>query len=395
MSAPTSPPAIPLECAGLAPLAAQDIPPRQWAYGHFLLRGSAGVLGAIDGGGKGAIAVTTALAFITGRPLLGERVWRTGSVAVVSYEDDEIEWRRRIAAACRHYDIDYDHAIAGIKFIRRPGGRVTFAAPGDRGVAFPDGDAIVRHLKSMGAALLIVDPFNHAHEMDDGNNNVMVAKVAGEISRVANESGAAVLVLHHLRKGANGNPDDLMGATSLRATFRSCRILARMAPELARDMKIEDPWRYIRIAGSKENYAPPADRGTWFRLASDPLDNGTADYPDGDEVAVATTWQARALFEGMDHATLTAVFAALRQGQWGAVKQSRNVPWVGKALIETGRRSEHEATRIIAAWLDSGVLVKGETYSPASKRTVQTVTLDEAKVAGILTGARDNDGGSE
>ena len=75
----------------------------------------------------------------------------------------------------------------------------------------------------LSVAMLIVDPFNHAHALEDGNNNVMVAKVAAEMARIGYETECAVLVLHHLRKGSNGNPDDLMGATSLRATFRSCR----------------------------------------------------------------------------------------------------------------------------------------------------------------------------
>ena len=33
-----------------------EIPPRRWAYGTFLLFGAASVIGAVDGGGKGALA---------------------------------------------------------------------------------------------------------------------------------------------------------------------------------------------------------------------------------------------------------------------------------------------------------------------------------------------------
>src|ERR1700721_2598857 len=73
-----------LECALLEPIGANKIPPRSWAYGQFLLFGSAGVIGAVDGAGKGAIAVVIAIAMITGRPLLGERVWRAGPVAIVT-----------------------------------------------------------------------------------------------------------------------------------------------------------------------------------------------------------------------------------------------------------------------------------------------------------------------
>jgi RecA-family ATPase len=242
-----------IECRTLSPIGAQAIPPRQWAYGRFLLLGSAAVIGAVDGGGKGAIAVVIALAMITGRPLLGERVWRTGPVAIVAYEDDDEEWHRRIAAACLHYEIDYDAVIGQIHFLRPAAGyRICFGTYVDRNLQFPHGDQIIERLRNIGAVLLIIDPFNQCHDLEDGNNNAVVAKVAAEIARIAHETNSAVLVLHHLRKGATGNPDDLMGATSLRATFRSCRILSRMTPEQAKQMSITDPWRYIRITGSKE-----------------------------------------------------------------------------------------------------------------------------------------------
>src|SRR5580704_13897876 len=145
-----------------------------------------------------------------------------------------------------------------------------------------------------------------------------------------------------------------MGATSLRATFRSCRILARMTSEVADKLKISDPWRYIRIAGSKENYAPPPDKTSWFKLVSVLLGNPTDAYPDGDDVGVATAWQARGMFEGMKADTLAAVFDALRQTVHGPAKQAKHTPWAGKPLIEIGGRNPEEAGKIIKAWIESG-----------------------------------------
>ena len=380
-----SPDQAAIYCVSLEPVGAANLPPRQWAYGHFLLLGSVAVLGGVDGGGKGAIAVVTAASMITGKPLLGEHVWRKGPVAIVTYEDDETEWHRRIAAACLHYELDYADVLAQVHFIQKPGGRISFASRDESGrIHFPHGEEIIAEVKRIGAVLMIVDPFNHAHALDDGNNNVMVAKVAAEMAAIAHKSGCAVLVLHHVRKGAGGNPDDLMGATSLRATFRSCRILARMAPEAAEQMKIADPWRYIRIAGSKENYAPPPEKTSWFKLVSVPLGNGTDDYPAGDEIGVATTWQARPMFEGMDAAALAAVFTELRLTIYGPSKQAKHTPWVGKALMERGGRSEREATKIIAAWLKNGVLIKSTYYHTESRHEVAKVSLDDVKVAQIL-----------
>jgi hypothetical protein len=176
-------------CEHAMPHGIASIPPRQWAYGTFLLLGHASVIGAVDGGGKGALTTVTALSMITGKALLGEQVWRVGPAAIITYEDDEIEWRRRIAAACLHYQLDYAKLITRFHFIRRPGSHsVRLAAPGPIGTVFPDGDAIIAHLKRIEAVLLIIDPFNHAHALEDGNSNVLIAQVAGEAARIARKA---------------------------------------------------------------------------------------------------------------------------------------------------------------------------------------------------------------
>jgi hypothetical protein len=99
---------------------------------------------------------------------------------------------------------------------------------------------------------------------------------------------------------------------------------------------------------------------------------------------VATTWQPRPLFEGMDTATLRAVFKELRQTVHGPTRQAKHTPWAGKALVDIGKRSEREATTIVAAWFESGVLTKDEYLHVESKHKVQRVILDDAKAAEIL-----------
>lgn len=375
----------PLECVELPHLGKHNIPPRPWAYGHYLLTGQAAVLGAVDGGGKGSMAVTIALAAITGQPLLGERVWRTGPVAIVSYEDDQDEWHRRIAAACHHHGVDYDLALDNIHFITRPRDRIVFAAMRDGNPIYPDGDDIIATLRDLGAALLIVDPFNHAHGFDDGNSNVLVARVAAEMNRIAWEGGVAALVLHHLRKGSTGVADDLMGATSLRATFRSTRILARMTPEEAKPFGLErEFWRYSRIAGSKENYAPPPDKATWFRLESVPLGNTTDEYPDGDVVQVTTTWQPPALFDGIDASALAGLFDLIRKGPgdgefFSPIRQAKH--WVGGLIAEAFEKTPDQAARVLKQWTDNAVLLVEQAEHPQHRRKVKCVVVNEAKAA--------------
>lgn len=379
----------PLLCEHALPHPISSIPPRQWAYGKFLLFGSASVIGAVDGGGKGANAVIIALSMITGGALLGEHVWRKGPVAIVTYEDGETEWRRRIAAACLHYGINYEIVIGSFHFISRPGSRVCFAAPGPRGVVFPDGDTIIKQLKAIGAVLLIVDPLNHAHNLEDGNNNVIIAKVAGEVTRVAQESDVAALVLHHLREGSTGDPDDLMGALSLRATFRACRILARMTTKEAEGLGLpsRQAWRYSRIAGTKENYAPPPEIATWYRLESVALNNGSELYSDGDDVQVSTVWTPPAGFEGLSLNVIAEIFAALRIIPGPALRYSpdrRSAEWIGIPIARITGKTPAETARIVLTWRKNGVLLKGEYDHPTQRKPRSYVTLDEAKAAEIL-----------
>lgn len=368
------------------------IPPRQWAYGKFMLFGSAAVIGAMDGAGKGIIAVATALAFITGQPLLGEKVWRTGPVAIITYEDDQEEWERRFAAACLEYHLDYETIIASVYFLHKPGGRVTLAERMGRILAFPDTPRIVYFLKKIKAVLLIIDPFNSAHAMEDGNNNVAIAAVAQEITTIARHSHVAALLLHHLRKGAVGGVDDLMGAVALRANFRSCRIFQVMDEAMATDIGIPtaDAWRYLCVVGSKENYAPPLIDRMWFRKESHDLNNPDEAYEFGDNVAAIVRWTPPALFEGLDRHRLRIVFDTLTARPHARSSLAKEIPWVGEPLTVQGR-APAQAKKIINLWLQSATLVPGPVHKSAKREPVQTLVPDQHKVAELLANVRERE----
>ena len=378
------------------------IPPREWAYGNFLLFGYASCLAAVDGGGKGALAVIIALTMITGKDLLGETVYRTGTVAILSYEDKKLEWQRRIAAACLHYGLDYRQVIARFRFVTKPRERVALAAMVRNQIISPDGDALIEELKAIAAVLLIIDPLNHAHRLDDGNNNPQMARVAAEANRIADESNSAVLVLHHLRKGNVGDPDDIMGATSVRATFRSSRILAKMIKNDADKLNISerDMWRYSRISGSKDNFAPPADKATWYRLESYLLGNKTDLYPKGDSIQVTTRVDPPKLFDGLDFQALDIIFEFIRNGpQPDATDKTPPPPpffspkrqskkwWVGNIIADVTKKPPEDAAKVAATWTKSGLLVE-DTYENDKRETAFKVTLDEAKVEAILAPIR-------
>jgi hypothetical protein len=287
--------------------------------------------------------------------------------------------------------LNYDSVIENFHFIHRPRGRVCFASQSSGGIAFPDGNKIIELLKTIGAALLIVDPFNHAHDLEDGNSNALMARVASEITRIAQASGAVILVLHHLRKGATGEADDFMGATSLRATFRSVRVLVRMSAKEAEDLGLppRQAWRYSRIAGTKENYAPPPELATWFKLESVALNNGDELYPEGDNLQVITVWEPPTAFAGLSRDEIADIFAAIRAGPPDAPREFyspdiRAKRWVGKIVMTKTGKPKGEAERVIRGWLHTQTLIKDKYYSHERREETVRVTLNENKAAEIL-----------
>jgi hypothetical protein len=363
-----------------------QIPTRQWAYGNFLMFGGAAVIGALDGTGKGYVAVAIMLAMITGRDdILGEKVWRKGPVAIVTYEDAIEEWERRFAAACIQHGEDFETIMQSVRFVVKRGGRVVFAQAGRDGVIFPDSDGIAHRLIAGGFVMMLIDPFNNAHALDDGNNNVAIAAVAAEMSRIALTANVVILVLHHLRKGAKGDPDDLMGALMLRANFRATRIFQKMTAEEAGQLGIpvKDAWRYIRLSGTKENYNVPADKAMWFKLESQPLGNAEGIYPQ-DWMGAVIPWEPPAMFEGMNAFELHAVFTAIGVKQHAKDRRATAAPWVGQPLMDVGNRTEDQAIKIVTAWTKAGVLVPGEPVKRDNRTGLPTLTTDPAKVAAIL-----------
>src|SRR5665213_305591 len=85
----------------------QNIPARDWIYGRSLLRGSLSMFVAPGAAGKTALTVGTAMALITGRDLLGKKVWiGPCRVWLWNLEDSCDELDRLVQAAAMHWSID-------------------------------------------------------------------------------------------------------------------------------------------------------------------------------------------------------------------------------------------------------------------------------------------------
>jgi hypothetical protein len=143
----------------------------------------------------------------------------------------------------------------------------------------------------------------------------------------------------------------------------------------------EDHWGYIRITGSKKNYAPPPENSTWLKLERTPLENGTKAYPAGDSMAVATQFTMRSTCEGLDHEKLSVIFDNINNTIYSPKPQAAN--WLGHMLMTVGGRSKAEAKTIITKLTDSGTITAAE-YTTENKNKATKIILSAHKAADIL-----------
>jgi hypothetical protein len=123
----------------------------------------------------------------------------------------------------------------------------------------------------------------------------------------------------------------------------------------------EDRRLYVRLDSSKVNIAPPSGEATWFKLIGVHLDNGTADYPNGDDVQTVIPWHPPKTWDGISsvqlNAALDEIEAGLPNGQRysDAPKASERAAWaVVKRHCQD--RTEPQCRDIVRTWVKNGVL---------------------------------------
>jgi hypothetical protein len=366
------------------------IPPRAWLYGTRLVRGFVSVLAAPGGVGKSALALGQAVALACGRPLLGERVHHSAPVWVFDLEDPLEEMHRRLAACLRLHRVA-DAAVAGRLFLHSGRTRrLSLAALGpDGAIVRPDQEALTQAALAAGVGLIVVDPFIKSHALDENSNPHMDA-AATAWAEVAERTGAAVLLVHHVRKLGPGGVADVesaRGAKALTDAARSAALLSAMSLADAERLGVApgERWRHVRLDDAKANLAPRAEAALWFRLESVGLGNATALYPSGDMVAAAAPWQPASPFAALSPAdcnrALDAIAAGPGERQLYTVLRGgfgANERWAGRVLTRFGL-DEAQAARVLASWLRSGLLKEIEYRDPVHRKARRGVTVVDAK----------------
>lgn len=341
----------------------RSLPTRQWLLGHWLLRGEVTAIIAPGGTGKSTISTALALSLASGQPLLGKPLPRGPQSAwIFNLEDDTDELERQLSAACAYHGIgphdcgDRLHLDSGLV---QP--LCTATEDGDGFTLAEDVfGQLATTIRERRIGAVIVDPFVSSHAVRESSNEAIDA-IAKRWKRLAQETGCAVVLVHHTRKlgGREVTAEDGRGAVALRDAARVVLPLNAMSQAEAEELGITDPAlrrSLVRVDTGKANRAPP-DSATWIKLESQCLDNGDGSEP-ADYVGVACLWEKPDVFHGLSTWHLYQVQLRVAAGQWRDSAQAKD--WVGHVVAQVaGLSADKDKARIKAilkTWKRIGAL---------------------------------------
>lgn len=369
-----------------------DLPPREWLYGSKILRKYTTFFASPGGVGKTAFMIAMMLSCAANTTLLHDapRAGRPLNVWMYNLEDDIVEMRRRIKAALLHFGLD----PAILNHVRLNSGRdrgLKIVRTGDGGsfVVTPDYDQLVSEMKNQAIDVLIIDPFLRSHGVPENDNGAQ-DEVMRVWAQVAQEANAAVVLVHHTKKGAiAGDVDSMRGGSTQAGGARSAFTLAPMSSEEAQRVGIEEEARrlYVRIDDAKSNMAPPLARTEWLKLEGFALNNGDAVYPGGDNVQVATAWHLPDAWDGVgdqEQALLLAIGTGMENGERYSARPQDKDRWAGDLIIETLGKSPEQAKTILAAWQKEGRIETREYQSPSQRKTRKGLYVKSAPAGDIF-----------
>lgn len=344
------------------------IPRREWLYGRHLVRKYLSCTLAAGGLGKSSLALVEAVAMATGRNLLGHPVRTPLRVWYYNLEDPTEEIDRRIGAILLHYRIDA--AELGGRLFRNSGRDCALVIArqhrGDTVVAEPVVAGLKRAFLADGIDAAIFDPFVRTHAVDE-NSSTPIDTVCGAFKEIADETNAAIELIHHVRKANGGEVrvEDGRGSGAIKDACRSVRVLNGMTKEEGERAGVERHEFYFRADIGKSNLLPSAHASDWHRLNSVPLGNDDLETgEEGDKVGVVAKWTWPDALAEVTVDNVRQVQDAVAAGRWRENQQAAD--WVGKPIAKVldvdldTKAGKTKIVRLVKIWLASAVLVAVE-----------------------------------
>lgn len=335
-----------------------EIPKRQWVYGRHLIRRFVSLDVAAGGVGKSSLKIGEALSMASGRDFYDKglpegalRVW------MWNLEDPHDEIERRLHATAQRFKIKPEHIGDRLYVDSGRDQPLVIATEGPNGamIVRPVVEALITEMIEREIDVLQIDPFVSSHAVSE-NDNSAIDVVAREWNVVAERTGAAINLVHHVRKqnGAEATADSARGASALIGKARSVLVYNRMTEEEAAKLNVkpEERFFYFRVDNDKANLAPP-ERGDWYRMNNEDLANG-------DHVGVACSWTPPDAFAGVTTSHLRQFQRVVSEGRWRKDGQAK--AWVGHALAPildldmSEKRNKARGRQLIDRWIREGVL---------------------------------------
>jgi len=273
--------------------------PRDYILEGLLSPGKAAVLGGFGGVSKTQFALQLAASVVLNADFMDKET-KPGKVMAILGEEDQAEVNRRISAMARYRNytaaeistieanlLAYPVVGQSILFTSKEKFRVSETAIAQR---------IIDASKNLKALRLIV--LDHLGLIHGGDFNARedAALTMRIVNRIANETGAAVLVLAHTPKSAgqaeNSDASMIAGSTAFVDQARAAWVLATMRQKEAEGLRIsnQDRKAYVSLTIVKNNYGPTGDI-FWFKRV--PFDGvGLLEFVDLSLRPAATTGAA-------------------------------------------------------------------------------------------------------
>jgi hypothetical protein len=314
-------------------------PARPWLAPGYLLRGCVTVVSGPGGVSKSSLTLAWAVAMVLGRTFHRFEPKVPGKVLLLNCEDDKHEQRRRLEAIFHVFGIAPNHpAIKGGSLIRVGVNGVGTLVQRDQKTGEISQTDAMRELEAMIAKkrpdMIILDPLVELHNSEENDNPALRAIVA-YFRAIAGKYDAAVVLVHHARKGAGsspGDPDTLRGASSIVGAARIVLTVTGMQLNEAAAFGMSEAAskHYLRVDGAKSNHAPPG-AAEWFHRQGFIVGSG-------DEVAALEPWvpSEEAAPEFAVDAILTAIAAGSPGGMPWSPQKSTSLRSVKNLFDEHG-----------------------------------------------------------
>jgi hypothetical protein len=328
-----------------------EVKPRRWLVDGVLPLGVPGMIAAMGDTGKSMLMLDLAVKIATGgdgvnfATALGGRVAARGTAVIVTAEDDAREVHERL-----------DGIDPLGKRLERPerlrvvplpdaGGGLTLVRQGRSGIELtPEAEGLFAQLRGIGDLRLVVfDPLQAFVEGDLNADPAVAQFLCSALARLAAETGAAVVVTHHMRKGnrkediadAAGARDAIRGTTALVDGLRFAYALWPMADYRAKKLceRLGRPWRPgVVVHGAVVKANGPANK-----LVRTYLRNGFGLLQDATEAVKAAAPQDDDLLAALERAVGVAAAAGRPYTKTGANGLYGRRSELGAALSAVGK----------------------------------------------------------